>query len=215
MKPIKYSLTKQIADAIEQNIQSGEYNIGDKIPTEPQLVDHFGASRNTVREAVQSLIHAGILEARQGDGTYVMAKERLQVDFFSLMNKIKIEDILEVRNLLEKHIVESAALQATQEDLLYIETCLHKRNNYSHIVRENTEADMAFHRAISQATHNQLLIHLYQYVSQYFNEHIAERLTSHKQQQNEIDALHTQLFVSIRKKDGNCAQELIAKIINL
>lgn len=104
MKPIKYSLTKQIANELEEKIQSGQYNIGDKIPTEPELVDHFGVSRNTIRESVQALIHAGLLEARQGDGTYVVAMEKLQVELFTLMSKTEKQEIQEARNLLEEYI---------------------------------------------------------------------------------------------------------------
>lgn len=104
MKPIKYSLTKQIANELEEKIQSGQYNIGDKIPTEPELVDHFGVSRNTIRESVQALIHAGLLEARQDDGTYVVAMEKLQVELFTLMSKTEKQEIQEARNLLEEYI---------------------------------------------------------------------------------------------------------------
>lgn len=215
MKPIKYSLTKQIADEIENKIKCDEYKVGDKIPTEPELVKYFGVSRNTVRESVQALINAGILEARQGDGTYVIAKERLQVDFFYLMDKTKKKEILEVRNLLEEHIVTSASLNATSEDLSYIETCLFKRNNYSDIMRENTEADMTFHIAIATATHNSLLINIYKYVSQYFNEFIAEHITTHKDQQESIDLLHTELFHAIKDKNSIKAKEKITQIINL
>jgi len=215
MKPIKYSLTKQIANEIENQIKSGEYKIGDKIPTEPELVEYFQASRNTIRESVQSLIHAGILEAKQGKGTYVIASERLQVDFFCLMDKTKKEEILEVRNLLEEHIVVSAALNATDEDLLKIEKSLYQRNNYSQIVRENTEADMAFHIDISIATHNSLLINIYKYVSQYFNEFIAESLTINKDKQEYIDSLHMELFDAIKTKNCINAKETIFKIINL
>lgn len=215
MKPVKYSLTKQIADEIEKKIQRGEYKVGDKIPPEPELIQSFGVSRNTVRESVQALIHAGILEARQGDGTYVIAKDRLQVDFYGLMGRTKKKEVWEVRNLLEEYIVSSAVLNAGEDDLSYIEACLLQRNAMQNSVRENTTADVAFHLAIALATHNTLLINLYKYVSQYFNEFIAEHLAAQKDNQDYIDELHKQLFYAIKDKQSEKAKEIVSEIINL
>lgn len=215
MKPVKYSLTKQIANELEEKILTGEYKIGDKIPTEPKLIDYFGVSRNTIREAVQSLIHAGLLEARQGDGTYVIALERLQVDFFTLLNKTEKQEIQEVRDLLEKYVVKSATLNATEEDLKKIELTLLKRNTASDTIRENTKTDIAFHTAIAFATHNSLLINMYQYVSQYFNEFIAEKFANHKEEQQYIDTLHNELFIAIKNKDFKKSEEKISQIIEL
>jgi|UPI000783B4BE DNA-binding FadR family transcriptional regulator len=215
MKPIKYSLTKQIADELEKKIQSGEYKIGEKIPTEPKLVDYFGVSRNTIRESVQALIHAGLLEARQGDGTYVVATERLQVELFNLLSKTEKQEIQEVRNLLEEYVVVSAALHATEDDIAQIERKLCQRNIASDTVRENTKADLAFHTAIAFATHNRLLINMYQYVSQYFNDFIAEKLAAHTYDQEYVDTLHNELFAAIKNKDSKKAKETISKIIEL
>ena len=54
----------------------GEWPVGSRIPTEPQLVEALGVGRNTVREAVRALVHAGVLECRQGSGTYVIVDRR-------------------------------------------------------------------------------------------------------------------------------------------
>lgn len=215
MKPIKYSLTKQIADQIEQDISIGKYAIGDKIPTEPELCALFGVSRNTIREAMQSLIHAGILEARQGDGTYVIAKERLQVVFFDLMHKTTKLEINEVRNLLETHIVLSATQNATQEDIASMEYHLNRRNNSSDTVKENTDNDILFHQSIAIATHNNLLIHMYQYVSQYFIAFILEKFENTQSDYSYIDGLHNDLFLAIKNKDTIIAQKTIEKILTL
>lgn len=215
MKPVKYSLTKQIANELELKIQSGKYKIGDKIPTEPELIDYFGVSRNTIRESVQALIHAGLLEARQGDGTYVIATERLQVEFFSLLNKTEKQEIQEVRNLLEEYVVGSATLHATDEDLYQIEISLDKRNKISNRIRENTKVDIEFHTAIAFATHNSLLINMYQYVSEYFNEFIAEKFAANQDRQEYIDSLHNKLFTAIKNKDCEQSKKIMSKIIEL
>ena len=55
---MKKSLPKQIADSIEMKIKTEEYVVGDKLPPEPRLMEIYGVSRNTVREAVQSLTNS-------------------------------------------------------------------------------------------------------------------------------------------------------------
>lgn len=215
MKPIKYSLTKQIVNELEEKISSGEYEVGSKIPTEPELIELFGVSRNTLREAVQALIHAGLLEARQGDGTYVIAKEKFQVELFNFLGKTQKQEIEEVRKFLEEYIVTSAINNATEDDLHNIEHCLNQRNVSADTIKENTILDMNFHTAIALATHNTILINMYQYVSQYFNEYIAEKLSYETNEPEYIDNLHTKLYLAIKNKDSIEAKEIILKIIEI
>lgn len=215
MKILKNTFAKQVAEVLENKIKNEEYKVGSKIPTEPDLVELFEVSRNTIREAVQSLIQAGLLEARQGKGTYVIAKDRLQINFFSLMDEISIDNIMEVRILLEKYIVESAISNATFEDIKYIEKCLEERNAHLEIIKENTDSDLRFHIAIAQATHNQLLVHIHKYVSSYFNQFISNSLTKNTDKQDFINTLHTKLFLAIKNKNLNEAQATILTIINL
>ena len=66
-------LIEQVIDQLREQIVAGTWAIGARIPTEAELAQLTGTSRNTVREAVQSLVHAGLLERRQGSGTYVLA----------------------------------------------------------------------------------------------------------------------------------------------
>ncbi len=215
MRLIRYSMPKQIANDMENKIKKGVYKIGDKLPTEPELVAIYQASRNTVREAVQSLIHAGILEARQGNGTYVIASDRLQVDLFSLMNEVKSKDIVEVRTLLEGYIVQSAVEHCTPEDVQNIHAHLEKRNSAYQKKKENTKEDIAFHIAIAKATHNELLIKMYQYVAQFFAEYISTASKLHVDEQVYIDTLHKNLAFQIENKDTEGAQKSIQEIIHL
>jgi len=77
--PVRSStLAAQVARQLEDLITSGEWPVGTRIPPESELVARLGLSRNTVREALRSLVHLGMLEARVGDGTYVRAFSELQ-----------------------------------------------------------------------------------------------------------------------------------------
>src|SRR3954447_7608676 len=70
-------LIEQVIEQLREQIIAGTWAIGSRIPTESELAQLTGTSRNTVREAVQSLVHAGLLERRQGSGTYVLAASEL------------------------------------------------------------------------------------------------------------------------------------------
>ena len=214
-KAIRKSLPKQIAEMIEEKIQNGEFEIGDKLPPEPSLMEIFGVSRNTVREAIQSLTNCGLLETRQGDGTYVVAKERLQVDFFKFMNSTDHENVLEVRELLEKHVAMSAMRHADEKDLEEIERRLRLRNLSGASIREATQADMDFHMAIAQATHNEIVLNIYRYVAEYFNEFIYEKLYDTSRDQQEIDEIHETLLEAIRTKNGPLALSCVDRIVEL
>lgn len=215
MKLIKISLPKQIANEIEQQILDGVYNIGDKIPTEPELVSIYGASRNTIREAIQSLINGGLLEARQGLGTYVIAQKKLQVEFFNSLKRTNKYEVEEVRNFLEEYIIISAIEHRTDKDLIEIEKALLNRKNDTNKIKENTDADIEFHRAIALATHNSLLIDMYQYISQFFNDFIAQKISNENINNTYIDKLHDDLFNSIKNRDKENAKKIIEEIINL
>ncbi|HEY3482657.1 MAG TPA: winged helix-turn-helix domain-containing protein, partial [Streptomyces sp.] len=72
------SLAAQLVDTLREQIASGEWPVGMRIPAENDLVKQLGVGRTTVREALGALVHLGLLEARRGDGTYVRASSEMQ-----------------------------------------------------------------------------------------------------------------------------------------
>ena len=65
------ALYYQVENSIREKIENGEWKVGQKLPTEPELCQFFGVSRTTIRQAVDSLVSAGLLAKKQGSGTYV------------------------------------------------------------------------------------------------------------------------------------------------
>lgn len=211
----RYSLSKQVADQLEKMIEDGVYAVGEKIPTEPELTEMFSVSRNTLREAVQSLTAAGILVVKQGDGTYVRSNNRFHARMSLEYEQVSPEDILEARNALEITIAQLAAQRRTEDDLQRIEQTLHQRQMQAETERENTQADMQFHLAVSQACHNQILMNLYTSVSTYTESHIAERQASTALSISEIDSLHEKLFAAIRDQKPEHARICAQNILNI
>lgn len=211
----RYSLSRQVADRLEKMIEEGVYAVGEKIPTEPELTEMFSVSRNTLREAIQSLTSAGILIVKQGDGTYVRSNNRFHARMSMEYEQISLEDILEARNALEISIVQLAAQRRTEDDLQTIEEALRLRQKQAETEKENTQADMQFHLAVSRACHNQILMDLYSSISAYTESQIAERQATTSLNTEEIDSLHEQLFLAIRNQQPETARVSAQNILNI
>lgn len=157
------SLVEQVIDQLKNEIAAGDWAVGAKIPPEPVLVETLGVGRNTVREAVRALTHAGLLEGRQGDGTYVRATSELSGAVRRRLEAAELVEILEVRRGLEVEAARLAASRRTDADAAEIARALARRDATwaSGDHAEFVEADLAFHQAVVEATHNQVLIELY------------------------------------------------------
>lgn len=211
----RYSLSRQVADQLEKMIVEGVWAVGDKIPTEPELTEMFGVSRNTLREAVQSLTAAGILLVKQGDGTYVQSNNRFHANMNRKYEQVSHEDILEARNALEITIAYLASQRRTAQDVEDIRQALELRQHMMQKAKENTKADIQFHQAIAQACHNSILIDLYGSVSTYMEGHIAERQAKTDMDQGQIDKLHEDLYESICKMDPEAARVCAQNILKI
>src|SRR5512139_1506695 len=110
-------LIDQVIDQLRGQITAGVWAIGDRIPTEAELAQLTGTSRNTVREAVQSLVHAGLLERRQGSGTYVLASSELAGAVSRRVAGAHAHHVLEVRRSLEVGAARLAARRRTDDDV--------------------------------------------------------------------------------------------------
>ena len=211
----RYPLSKQVADKLETMIESGEYPVGSRFPTEVELIKMFGVSRNTIREAVQSLASAGVLEVKQGDGTYVKSSNRFNANMSMKYEQVSLEDIKETRNALEVTIASLTAKRRTDEDMENIEAALARRKESKETVKENTLADVNFHMAIAEGCHNQIITDLYKSISSYLERHIAERQAETEMENDDIDLLHEQLCRAIREQNPEVADICARNILKI
>ncbi|HCL4546900.1 FadR family transcriptional regulator [Clostridium botulinum] len=209
------TLVGQVTAQIENMIESGLWKVGEKIPAEPELMNKFDVSRNTLREAIQSLVHVGMLETRQGIGTIVKSNSNLGMALEKKIQKSDLLETLEVRLALEREAAQLAAERREVEDLEQIETCLKKCK----IAAENNDSlqfikmDIDFHKAIVQATHNKIFIELY--------EHITDSLQSSVDKVMEIknttsfeNEIHHSLLQAIKTGDTKLAVESVNEYLN-
>src|SRR5687768_11989893 len=99
-------LYRRLADSIAAEIEAGKYNLGERLPTERELAEHYGVSRPTLREALIALEMLGMIEARHGLGIYV-TRLQLPVTASAFDVEIGAFELIEARRLIEG---EAAAL---------------------------------------------------------------------------------------------------------
>lgn len=211
-KPVKQSLAAQLLEELERMISIGVWKVGDKLPSEPELMEKFGVGRNTVREAVQTLVHVKVLSARQGDGTYVIAETRLEALMKQKMSKGGTRNIWEARKLIESQLVRLAAVRRTEEDLEAIQKALFVRNNRSECINRAIKNDVNFHIEIARAAHNEFLFELFDPLYKVLGEMI--RTYYYKTNYDNQLEMHNKLFESIKEKNPDMAEAVIFDLIN-
>lgn len=162
----KKSLADMIAETLKQQITEGTYRAGDKLPTEPELMKTFGVGRSSVREAVKLLVNMGVVRVQQGSGTFVAVPSNND-DVNIKMSTADRTELDEVRKILDIAIVEKAVARRTEKDIERMQSSLEARkaNAKDGLLKECIEADLNFHIAIADATHNRILADIYRSAS--------------------------------------------------
>ncbi len=155
-------LVDQVIEQLRDAVRQGEWAIGERIPTESELASALGVGRNTVREAVRALAHSGLLEVRQGDGTYVKATNEVSGALRRLCGS-RLLEALQVRRALEVEAARLAATERTQDDLDTLTRLLDERDELWARGKKDAYArrDAEFHLALVEAGHNNLLSEFY------------------------------------------------------
>jgi DNA-binding FadR family transcriptional regulator len=210
---IKRSLVDQALEQLRWRISEGRWAIGERLPTEPELAAELGISRNTVREAMRVLAFSGLIEIRQGDGSYL----RSMTDPLGAMRALShctLEQAQETRQILEVEAVGLASVRRTEADL----TALHEALKASAVLYHGDleayiSADLVFHKRLVDAAHNPALSELYQYFSAIVGAQLRQTLNISPRRQAVFD-LHIALLEAVEHQDPERAKSLCRQLIN-
>ncbi len=190
---------------LRDRILGGEWPVGSRIPTEPRLVADLGVGRNTVREAVRALAHAGVLEIRQGSGTYVVSVDELAPVVARRLTDDRMAEVVEVRRALEVEAARLAALRRTTEDLAALTDALAAREAAWHggRVDEFVAADGMLHTIVVAAAHNGILAELHASIGAAMHSTVAATVGETLTPDRYVD--HSRLVDAIRASDPEWA----------
>ncbi|GAA3976865.1 FadR/GntR family transcriptional regulator [Mucilaginibacter dorajii] len=207
-------LYDKIVNQVKEDITSGKFKAGEKIPAEPELMKLYGVGRSTIREAIKTLAISGILKVQQGSGTFV--NSNLQTGSMEQrLRRADFDDINAVRALLEKEIVKLATLNHTDEQLNEIAQNLEKRRLaiLAEKAQDCADADVAFHMAIANASGNTVLAELYYSFTLIIRNFLSARDVQGISYYAMNHYLHERLFTAIKSKKINQSQLAIQKIL--
>lgn len=209
------SLADEVAQRLQEQISLGTYKTGEKLPTEPALMESFGVGRSTIREAVRILANSGVLRVQQGLGTFVEEQTGIVEPLPQRLKRAQFEDLDEVRQLLELKIAQKAALNRTEQDIEQMTLCLKKRKEHgiANQVADCIQADIDFHLAIAQASGNSIITDLYRTVAMHLKAKFIERFKTTDTFVN-TQQLHKNLLNSIVAQDDQKAWQCVQKIID-
>ncbi|MFE0640479.1 FadR/GntR family transcriptional regulator [Streptomyces sp. NPDC058877] len=204
------SLVDSVVEQLRTQLSEGEWAVGDRIPTEHELAQQLGVGRNTVREAVRVLVHTGLLESRQGNGTFV----RSTADPAAVLHGVRhaaAADVLELRISLEAEAARLAAVRRDAHDLLRLRTALAGLREEGD---RNADADLAFHLAVVGATHNTAFIEVYRFFSAQVHEVLVEALGDREMPPVDIDA-HEELVAAVEAGDQEAAERRARELLRV
>ncbi|WP_371651847.1 MULTISPECIES: FadR/GntR family transcriptional regulator [unclassified Streptomyces] len=203
--PRRSALADQVIAQLRNQITSGEWPVGSRIPTEPELVEQLGVARNTVREAVRALAHNGLLDIRQGSGTYVVATSELAGVMHRRFADADPRHVAELRSTLESSAARLAAERRTARDLAQLDALLARREETweSGDAEAFVAADATLHLAIVAASHNDVLTELYADLGDLLRDWLRDDVGRELRPENHMD--HARLVEAIRAGDGETA----------
>ncbi|MFT8319758.1 MAG: FadR/GntR family transcriptional regulator [Bacillus sp. (in: firmicutes)] len=208
-------LYEKIAGVIEDGINNGKYQIGEKLPSERELSKYYNISRNVIRESVKLLKEKGLVEVVQGKGSYVAhhysANLIGNVKRIMKYNNGKLQDIVEIREMLEQKIGELAVDRATNEQINHLETIVDRMKEEIDNSKQIAALDLEFHITLAKCTQNPLFLELMNTISVLLDETIYLLMTMFPQTKKDGISHHEQIVKAIKSRDKNLVKMLITE----
>ena len=207
-------LYEQIAQSIERSIIEEKIVPGERLDSVEQLAKNFNVSRSAIREALTALKAKGLLEIRQGEGTFV---RKLTVDDITLhvpnaaYSTEELQQIFEVRKILELGIVELAATSRKEQHLQTLQLAIEQMDAAQQDPQQSSAADLLFHTTLAQAANNPLLVTMIENISKPIATQIEHtRTIVQANNQHQLQTLHNEhqkIYSALLQRNAALATE--------
>ena len=205
-KTKKISTSNQVVNILKEAIENGTFKVGDKLPNEADLSEQLGVGRSSIREGMRILSGYGLVDIRQGEGTFVADNSAEQImgfmgyegdsrDFQYLSQMRHICESGCINLIMKKHLNTSLlkTLEKLVEDLEKAET-----------TEDAVTADERFHKLLFDYTENPILIRLYAMVSKLIN-NLMTGLMQYEDVRRDARIAHRQILEAIESGDRDQA----------
>ena len=203
--------SEAIFETLKERIIAGEWKPGEQIPSENKLCQMTGASRVTVRSAIQRLSSLGLVESRRGSGTFVCELSGEQhlnsvLPYFVLSQPDRIS-MFEFRRIIETEGAALAALRADSEQIAAMHEATRKMAA-AKTTEEITQYDLEFHHLIMQGSRNSILVKVFEVLQDTYFALLHENVT---RMGSTGAAYHQMITVAIESHDAELARLLMQK----
>lgn len=211
IEPVKRSrIYEHIVEQIRALIREGRWAPGDQIPPERELAERFRVSRTSVREALRALEMQGVIDSRQGGGTFVRTAdtEALVPPLAAaiLRGRQELAEVLEVRELIEPGIAQRAAVRANAEHVGELEALLERQRECIAQGRPFVDEDTAFHYTLARAADNHILLRLHNVILDLLRESRQSYLHVPERPQTSLRG-HETILAAVKARDAQAAYE--------
>jgi len=205
----KTRIYHEIVDQIRGLIAAGRSKPADRLPPERELAVLFKASRNSVRDAIRVLEQMGLIESRQGDGTYVRSVSVEQLTeplaLLLLQSRTQMRELWEVRRVLEPALAEFAAARITDEELAELDAILEQQRRKVEAGFIALEEDTAFHNGIAEAARNTVMLRALDTLVDLLRQSRERSLQQHDRPAYSL-AGHRRILAALRRRDPDGAR---------
>lgn len=213
--PREAGLTERTRRQMQELIVSGTLRAGDRLPPEKKLVEQLGVSKTVVREAVRSLAARGLIDVRPGSGMYVMdITANLMsepMDLIVRSRHLTVENIHEVREVLEIKIAALAAERASAADLAALEESIRRLDDAGLTAVEYAQLDVEFHSRLAAAA-NPLFSILINSINDVMLEVRLQAFKLGRQKfVREAVQQHTKILKYVKRQDAGGAQRAMTE----
>jgi GntR family transcriptional regulator, transcriptional repressor for pyruvate dehydrogenase complex len=203
------TLTGDIYRKMVSHLLRGDWAPGEQIPPERELCQQLGVGRASLREALKALEIMGMIETRLGDGTYVCERSeflsRPLLWAITSSSEADAQELVEARKLIEVELSGLAAERATSADLKQIGVHLDQMETSLHDVEQFLRSDIAFHVAVAQASHNNILMNALLLIRNLLQNWIGSTLRIAGVAERALEQ-HQRIFLAIAKNNPAAAR---------
>jgi len=219
----KNKTTDIIINKIRTAILEGKLQPGDRLPPEKVLGEQFEVSKQTLRESLRALEHMGLIIMRKGasGGAFIVEVEEhiatQNLANYLYFKNLTIENLSELRRILEPHAAKCAAEEMSPKDLQLLKNI--NKETRKHLEQEDweqvTQTEIEFHRLIARQTNNPILILILDFVENLLDD-FKKILKPDSEFMNGVLSCHDIIYEAILKKDGEIAfQEMLNHVLDV
>jgi GntR family transcriptional repressor for pyruvate dehydrogenase complex len=207
----KDNVTQLLIQRFQEMLREGVLTQGTRLPPERELAAHFNVARSSLRQALKVLEIMGIITQKVGDGSYLntdtSAVLSVPMEFLFLLDDTSVEELTELRLLMEPGLARLAAQRATADDIALLRKSIKDLESSAKDKLKLVSSDLLFHRAIFQASKNRAASSLFQTIHRAMAKMIL--VTSQLVELEHTLSFHKPIMRAIEQRDGEQAAALM------